>query len=285
VQARISSFFKTHRFALALLVVGICGIASYSAFAHRSSESVVRVCGEAENKPLCYSTHIKDVLSAKGIPAAFDVLASAYEQDPGFAGTCHAVTHELGEAAYRAFHTTGKTELTSKASYCGYGFYHGFLDALLIDTNDLAEARSFCTYVGENVPHPPAPEFAEGSCYHGIGHGITDGTDTALWGDAIAITKPGLILCEQVADGNRAWQLRCSSGVFNAIGNMYLDPKYKLDSGPDPYALCRDGGFSRADQESCYSQMNTQAAELAHGDLGAILLRRLASEIRVHART
>lgn len=271
MQARISTFFKTHRFALALLVVGIGGIASYAAFVQGSSERIVRMCGETENKPLCYATHIERLLNTEGIPAAFDALAIAYEHDPEFAGTCHALTHELGDAAYQDFNKTGETELTSKASYCGYGFYHGFLDALMIDTNDVAGARSFCSYVGQNVPHPPAPEFAEGSCYHGIGHGITDGTDTALWGDAVAIAKPGLVLCEQVANGNRAWQLRCSSGVFNAIGNMYLDPKYKLDSDPDPYALCRDGGFSRADQESCYSQMNTQAAELAHGDLEAIL--------------
>ncbi len=243
----------------------------YAGVASRNPTAILRACGEAANKPLCYSEHIENTLRTRGIPAAFDALAIAYDHDPGFAGTCHALTHNLGDAAYDEFHKTGETELTSKASYCGYGFYHGFLDALFLDTNDLDEARAFCTYIGQNVPHPPAPEFAEGSCYHGIGHGITDGTDPSLWGDEMRLAKPGLKLCEQVADGNETWQMRCSTGVFNAIGNMYLDPKYKLASDPDPYALCKKGNFAPVDEWSCYNQMNTQAAALGNGELPAII--------------
>lgn len=268
---RNSLFLKTHRLALTLLVVGVAVIGLYALLQYRSPDAVLRECATAENKPLCFSTRIEEMVRTRGIPAAFDALAIAYNNDPQFAGTCHAVTHDLGKAAYEEFHRTGKTELTSKASYCGYGYYHGFLDALLIDTNDLAEARSFCTYVGKNVPHPPPPEYAEGSCYHGVGHGITDGTDPRLWGNAVAIAKPGLALCKQVADGNETWLMRCVSGVFNAIGNMYPDPKYKLDSGTDPYALCRDGGFSDLDTLVCYNQMNTQAVALAHGDLHTMI--------------
>ena len=268
---RVSSFLKAQKSALALLAGGLVCIAVYAGFAYRHAPDITRICSADSNKPLCYSKHIEDILRTRGIPAAFDALALAYDNDPGFAGTCHAVTHDLGKAAYDEFHKTGRTELTSKASYCGYGLYHGFMDALFVDTNDLNEARAFCTYVGQNVPHPPAPEFAEGSCYHGIGHGITDGTDPRLWGNAVGIAKPGLVLCKEVAGGNAMWQMRCSSGVFNAIGNMYFDPKYKLDPDPDPYSLCRKGGFSKIDEESCYNQMNTQAAALGHGELPAII--------------
>ena len=271
MKARTASFLKTHALAVILLLVGICAIAGYAFFSRNSPDEIIRECGTAENKPLCYSTHIEETLRARGIPAAFDELAVAYDNDPEFAGTCHAVTHDLGKAAYEEFHKTGKTELTSKASYCGYGFYHGFLDALLIDTNDLEEARSFCTYVGKNVPHPPPPEFAEGSCYHGIGHGITDGTDPSLWGDALSIVTPGLSLCHKVAAGNVQWESRCASGVFNALGNMYPDPKFKLDAGTNPYTLCRDSDFSPLDKEACYDQMNTQAAVLGHNKLSAIV--------------
>ena len=192
MPSRATHLILTHKWALTLLIAGIGGIWLYAAVQNHSPKAVLRECAEADNKPLCYGTAIERMIRTRGIPAAFDALAVAYDSDPEFAGTCHAVTHDLGKAAYEEFHRTGHTELTSKASYCGYGYYHGFLDALLIDTNDLAEARSFCTYVGKNVPHPPPPEFAEGSCYHGVGHGITDGTDPSVWGDELSILKPGL---------------------------------------------------------------------------------------------
>lgn len=232
---------------------------------------VVATCIHSANKPLCYSSQIEDILRTRGIPAAFDALAVAYDTDRDFSGTCHSVTHELGDAAYQEFRKKGETELSGKASYCGYGFYHGFMDALYVDTNDMEKARTFCTYVGENVPHPPAAEYAEGSCYHGIGHGVTDGTEPQLWGDALAIVKPGLILCAKVAVGNNEWRRRCASGVFNALGNMYLDPKFKLDSGTNPYTICRTGPFVPVEREACYEQMNTQAAELANNSLTGIV--------------
>jgi hypothetical protein len=276
------SFLTTQRWAFALLIVGALCIGGYAVLIQARQTDILAACATDSNKPLCYSREIENILRAEGIPEAFDALAVVYDNDREFAGTCHALTHELGKAAYEEFHKTGHTELTSKASYCGYGFYHGFLDQLLIDTNDLAEARAFCTYVGQNVPHPPEPEFAEGSCYHGIGHGITDGTDPRLWGDELRIAKPGLVLCERVAGGNDTWQSRCASGVFNAIGNMYNDPKYKLATDPDPYAFCREGKFSAVDTDACYNQMNTQAAQLGEGKLPNIIQYALAIKNEHH---
>ena len=257
---------------LAVLFVLLGSFGTYELVARYNDPArIVKKCAHSDNKSLCYATEVESVLRARGIPAAFDVLAVAYDTDTELAATCHAVTHELGAAAYEEFHKTGNTELTSKASYCGYGFYHGFMDALYLDTNNMEEARAFCTYVGNNVPHPPPPEFAEGSCYHGIGHGITDGTDPRLWGDALAILKPGLAICDKVAAGNDSWHMRCVSGVFNGLGNMYTDPRYKLDSGTDPYELCRTGPFTDLERETCYDQMNTQAAFLGNNNLEAIV--------------
>ncbi len=254
---------------LVVLSIGAAGL--YAVYARTDSNGILRECADASNKPLCYSTYTEDVLRTSGIAAAFDALAVAYDSDPAFAGTCHAVTHELGEAAYEEFNRTERTELTSKAYYCGYGFYHGFMDALVVDTNNMEEARAFCEYVGKNVPHPPPPQFAEGSCYHGIGHGITDGTDPRLWGDALSIVRPGLALCAKVASWKEEWHSRCASGVFNALGNMYLNPQYKLSPGVNPYTLCRTGDFTPLEREQCYSQMNTRASDLGHGNLEEIV--------------
>ncbi len=257
-----------------LISVAVLVIVDFAIWQYRTgnlSDRIIAECEHAQYKEVCYTDRISEVLKQHGISAAFDVLAAAYDKDPGFAGTCHAETHEIGKAAYKEFHTTGRAELTSKASYCGYGFYHGFMDALFVDTNNPEEARAFCTYIGKNVPHPPPPEFAEGSCYHGIGHGITDGTDPRLWGDALSIVRPGLALCARVAGTNDMWHSRCVSGVFNALGNMYLDPKYKLDPGTNPYTFCANHAFTPLERETCYDQMNTQAAVLGHNSLKAIV--------------
>ncbi len=65
--------------------------------------------------------------------------------------------------------------------------------------------------------------------------------------------------------------MRCVSGVFNALGNMYPYPKYKLDPGTNPYELCRTGPFTSLERETCYNQMNTQAAALGHNNLNEIV--------------
>src|SRR3989344_1645863 len=257
----------------AVLLCGIVLVAGGSAYLYVRTDPPrgAALCTTSNNKPLCYSTIIEEILRSEGIPAAFDALAAAYDTDPDFAGACHAVTHELGDAAYDEFEKTGETELSRKPPCCGYGFYHGFMDALYVETNDMEKARSFCAYVGENVPHPPSAEFAEGSCYHGIGHGVTDGTDPRAWGSVMAIVKPGLALCSKVAPANDEWHMRCASGVFNALGNMYADPKFKLTSDPDPYALCRTGPFLPVERKACYNQMNTEAAARGNNNLAAIV--------------
>lgn len=267
---RIRSFSWKVWTVIVCLIVLAAGASIHRYSGARAMQSVVP-CRTSDNKPLCYSDVIQGVLRVDGIPAAFDALALSYDTDSDFAGTCHAVTHELGKAAYDEFEKNGKTELSDKSSYCGYGFYHGFMDALYLETNDMEKARDFCSYVGAAMPHSSIARLAEGSCYHGIGHGVTDGTDPRVWGDVVAIVKPGLALCVKVAAGNTEWQKRCASGVFNALGNMYPDSKYKLDPGTNPYELCRSGPFSEVERESCYDQMNTQAAVLAHDDLRAIV--------------
>lgn len=223
----------------------------------------IAACQSVENKALCYTDRINETLSQRGLSAAFDALAAAYDADPDFAGTCHAETHELGKAAYERFHATGKVELSSKASYCGYGFYHGFMEALLAETNDLDEARSFCAYAGRAVPEPRG--YAEGACYHGIGHGVTDGSDPRSWGDAKALAAPGLALCRQVAPAGGDWGRRCASGVFNSIAILYRDPKYKLATD-NPFTLC-SAPYAELEKESCYDQMNTLATFMAKKDL------------------
>ncbi len=233
---------------------------------HMRADPLLVCQQDVQDKNNCYNKAIDATLKTHGLSAAFDLLAEAYNADPGYLATCHAETHELGKEAYKEFHATGRVELSDKTSYCGYGFYHGFMEELIYENNNFDEARAFCSYAGTVVPNPPG--YAEGACYHGVGHGVTDGTDPRVWGDAQKIAAPGLALCKEVAGGNTDHAYRCASGVFNAVALMYRDAKYQLTIGGEPFSLCGSPNFTTTEKDACYDQMNTLATFAANYHFG-----------------
>src|SRR3989338_8528765 len=166
----------------AFFTIVLAGGALYVHAEQLSAKRIIAECSAAKNKPLCYTDHLDEVLKRRGLSPALSLLAAAYAADPEGGGFCHGNTHDLGKAAYEEFHRGGEVKLGANTYYCGYGFYHGFLEALVVETGSLDEAREFCTYAGKSVPKPEG--YAEGACYHGIGHGVTDGSDPGLWGSA-----------------------------------------------------------------------------------------------------
>lgn len=259
----MKSVFSGKKLGVSIGLVLLVLVCTGAAFFWWPQESALTQCAAARYKESCYDDIIRKTLHAKGLTAAFDVLAEVYSGDPDFFSTCHAETHVIGEAAYEEFHATGEVELTDKASYCGYGFYHGFMDALLYETKDYDEARDFCAYAGDQIPVPTG--YTEGACYHGIGHGVTDGTDPRLWGNPVRMAAPGLHLCELVAGGNSDHLMRCASGVFNSLALQYRDPQYGLRT-TDAFSVCHEGNYTGPVAEACYSQMNTLATFLARYD-------------------
>ncbi len=203
----------------------------------------------------------------RGIGAGFDALAAAYAHDAEFAAFCHGSTHELGKIAYADFKVGKDIELSSKTSYCGFGFFHGFMESLLQDSGTIDEARKFCAYVDDKLKASVGGvTFA---CYHGMGHGVIDGSDTSLWGDSKRFIQPGLDLCEKLGstDMEKNW---CGSGVFNAFAIHVRDPKYKLNIDPlDAYAICRAQTKSYF-KIACYDQMNSYFVE-STADFGEAL--------------
>jgi len=216
--------------------------------------SIIESCEAHVRTQLCLTNAIVAVAKERGIDAGFDALVAVYARDTAFAETCHAVTHTLGEMAYQSFKQHEQFALSANTAFCGFGFYHGFMESLLFDTGDISEARRFCDYADQKMTESfSGVSFA---CYHGIGHGVVDGSDESRWGNIEKFIEPGLKLCEQVGD-NLEHKTRCASGVFNALGIAYLTSKYKLPVNVnDPYAVCREQSLAYQ-QKACYDQMNS----------------------------
>ena len=115
------------------------------------SSPQLEVCLDAAEKLTCWRNFLNKVLEEKGLGAAFDVLAKLYDTEPVFASECHSYTHELGEKAYAIFSKNGNLEMTPKASYCGYGFYHGFVETLLHSEGSIKQAQEFCSLADKQL--------------------------------------------------------------------------------------------------------------------------------------
>lgn len=217
-------------------------------------------------KQKCWDGLIDLTLKTKGLEAAFDTIATLYTQESEFASNCHGYTHKLGVAAYKLFSQHQDFNLTSKASYCGFGFYHAFMETLLRTNGDLNQAREFCNYISQKNDQN---ELSRLSCFHGIGRGLLeDVPNPSLKGDTQAIIAQPLQICAQVAK-SEVEEYRCASGVFNVLAIYYQNPQTDLKvKNNDPYQICASQ-FKRNVQLSCYDQMNSLVLSLSKGNLPA----------------
>lgn len=222
-------------------------------------------CDEAgANRQRCFAEEIDKVLSAKGLDSAFDALVAYSNKDADFATACHGNAHEIGKVAYQLFAKGGEITYTSKMSYCGYGFFHGFVEALLDDTGNLKQAIAFCGSLGSNLKGSVSG--GTDACFHGIGHGATDATDPRAWGNLGEMIAPAMELCKQLPKENYADYL-CETGAYNSLEILSTDAKYRLKSlTEDPYAFCNSE--PRARREGCYTNMIPSVLRLYTDDVG-----------------
>lgn len=208
----------------------------------------------------CWQDAIERTYERGGLDAAFDALAELFEREKAFADTCHGNTHALGESYYRDFARGGSFEPSPKASSCGFGFYHGFLIAFLADGHTLPEARALCEEADRKLlAQGYAARFA---CFHGLGHGVSDGTLPGERESEEGFVAEGLRACAGLGASDEEEGL-CASGVFNSLaiaennGTLALLKNPKDPKDPkDPYRICRRqtrASFKRA----CYDQRNT----------------------------
>ncbi len=206
---------------------------------------------KSSQKLQCWENLMDQTLQKQGLDQAFVLMDNLFQTESNFVLDCHGFAHLLGEKAYSIFSSKKDFTIPSKTSYCGYGFYHGFMEKLLHSYGTLDQARAFCKYVGEKLKDTNSD--AESACYHGIGHGaVEDVTDPKLFGNPQAIIQPSLDLCKKVS-ANSDQLFRCDTGVFNALEIVTTQGKYNLSYKDGPLAICKDqpDEYKRA----CYTQM------------------------------
>lgn len=245
-------------YVLGALAGGVALVTIFSGV--RASASSVEACllKDVVEREACIAEVVKEHSTNGEISKAFRVMAEGYRKDAAFAKNCHGSAHEIGKDAYRYFSEHGDVELSALTSYCGYGFYHGFMELMLLEGGKPTDARTFCAYAGERLRAETTD--AEGACFHGIGHGSVDGTDPRLWGDPRAMVEVGLELCRGVTEGmldvppGRGPAYRCSTGAYNALEILSDDPKHKLESlVADPIGFC--DGEDATVREGCYTNV------------------------------
>jgi len=226
-------------------------------------KQVVDYCRSKQSEKVkCWDDSIQEILSKYGLNMAYRLYAKLYTEEPVFAENCHGYTHRIGEEAYKQFSKNQDFPVTQQVAYCSYGFFHGFIEAMMQKERNLNRAGEFCKYIDQKLSDQTD---TLGACYHGIGHGVTDASDPRAWGDVFAIINPGLKLCEQV--GNNEYDVKlCGTGVFNALASIYTDPKYKLNLNPnDPFWICRHQTKSYF-KHACYEDFKTLIMSIEKND-------------------
>ena len=227
---------------------------------------VVTDCSK-EKTQQCWEKRIFETLKIDGVKAAFDTIVTLSDTEPGFANDCHGLSHLIGEKAYAQYVAQENFELTSATALCGYGFYHGFMETMLLATGDIDEARAFCELVDQKLRGQASA--ASTACYHGTGHGAIDGSDPTAWGDIDAMMEPGFKICGKLAQ-NELQTYLCDTGVFNAIEILSADPKYGItEFRNDPFVMCNKQPVSR--REGCYANMMPIVFANLHNDFQAIV--------------
>lgn len=229
----------------------------------RKDGTRVTVDCSQERTVQCWEKLMLETLEKEGVESALNKIVYLSETEPLFLNDCHGYSHLIGEEAYKLYVEDDNFELTPATALCGYGFYHGFMETLLLATGDIDQAREFCRIVDEKLAGRASA--ASTACFHGTGHGAIDGSDPTAWGDPDAMMAPGFKVCELLSQSKLERYL-CDTGVFNAVEILSRDPKYQIGFiADDPYALCNKQTLDR--REGCYSNMLPLILDAAENDI------------------
>lgn len=179
------------------------------------------------------------------------------EKQPDFFASCHVTLHFLGQEEYRKTNDTAET-LAIGTPICFAGFYHGVLEAHMIDENLTdnnprlaSELPGLC---GDETRFSLKKTYNE--CLHGLGHALMYATNSDL--------PKSLTLCDLMRnESDRNW---CYSGSFmeNSTSSTNNDHPSTYLKTDDPMYPCNI--LKTQYLNMCYTLQSFYFAELAHYD-------------------
>lgn len=199
----------------------------------------VSICESVETgkKQQCWDELLEQTVKQKGLDAAFELFTRLYQTDPDIPKACHGWSHILGKAAYELFRNNKDFILKKETAYCGYGFFHGFIEKLLQETGDVKATREFCNYASKQLKDAAPGVYR--NCLHGIGHGSVEIDNPKIWGNFQAMLDKGLKTCESALNDKGELQ-ECYDGAFNAMQQNAYHREYKLSIDRDDlFKYCR----------------------------------------------
>lgn len=226
-----------------------------------------------QEREQCWDSLLSDTLKEKGVKASFEVFANIYRTDPLFSFKgCHWYAHRLGEEFYAEEYPKYKDiealDLPPETYYCGFGFFHGWLEHMLRDDPDVEKTKRLCDYL-DNQLSDERPRIRL-NCYHAIGHGfVNEPFDPASWGKAQEIINPALEICDGVS--NNPNEVReCLQGAFNVISDWIFRAEYGLAPViEDPLWLCpKQRTYEHT--KACYYEMAMHLNGLVGDDLSKL---------------
>jgi plastocyanin len=222
----------------------------------------------------CWQNEVFFALAEKGVDAAYDAVSQLFNEEPGFAESCHGITHNIGLASYQFYRTNPDFIYSPNAIVCAAGFYHGFMEGYLGASGDIAGSARLCDEVGKRLGEE-TPD-ARLQCYHGVGHGAVETTiaNSGSFGTRDEFVAKAIALCEQASTGVLE-RYRCVSGIYNGVANFYINSAYGLSvEKENPLLMC--AAAKEEYKESCYGNMNSVILWAADNDFSEASVKFLA---------
>ncbi len=188
----------------------------------------------------CWQQHLEYVKQTEGVTEAFALFKRLYRDEPSFGANCHDVMHTLGEAVYEDYKRSGIASFPKETSYCGWGFYHGFIEAALFSGEDFVSVERLCRSADKSIALDIDVPLSIYSCYHGFGHGVVDTLASDMWGNDAAIAQAGTNVCTSVIAEDESGEFikQCVTGVYNSIANAYETNYGLFQKQHDPAYIC-----------------------------------------------
>lgn len=216
----------------------------------------------------CFDMRLKEIVKEDGVSAAFAALAESYDSG-NVASACHWSAHRIGEQAYEEQKLGRPLDMAKETYYCGFGFYHGYLEAMLRDDPDPENQREMVVAFCDEAQRQLGGE-ARDNCYHGTGSGYTENPpERRVWGNPELVVAPGLQICERLFGDTREWEM-CTTGVYAVPANFMSEDSYGFFLDPeDPFRFCasQDKRLHRA----CYGEFAAKLVKVTKGDLSKVV--------------